>query len=97
MQEKVYQVLDKWLAIKDKQAIDIICNGLPSLYRRLPPERIFVEFVADAMEKAAQCTECGECEERCPYRLPIQEMIEPYVAEYRDILHIRNRTQIRLS
>ncbi len=29
MQEKVYQVLDKWLAIKDKQAIDIICNGLP--------------------------------------------------------------------
>ena len=56
-----------------------------------------MEFVADAMEKAAQCTECGECEERCPYSLPIQEMIEGYVAEYRDILHIRNRTQIRLS
>jgi len=55
----------------------------PSLYRRLPPERIFVDFVADAMEKAAQCTECGECEERCPYGLPIREMIEGYVAEYK--------------
>ncbi|MCK4782680.1 MAG: 4Fe-4S dicluster domain-containing protein [Desulfobacteraceae bacterium] len=39
--------------------------------------------MADAMEKAAQCTECGECEERCPYSLPIREMVERYVAEYK--------------
>jgi len=56
----------------------------PSLFRRLPPERIFSGFVADAMEKAADCTKCGECEERCPYGLPIQDMIENYVSRYRE-------------
>ena len=34
------------------------------------------------MEKAANCTECGECEERCPYHLPIREMIAEYVNWY---------------
>jgi predicted aldo/keto reductase-like oxidoreductase len=54
----------------------------PSIFRRLPAKRIFSEFVADAMEKAATCTKCGECEERCPYDLPIREMLEDYVGQY---------------
>lgn len=54
----------------------------PSLQRRLPPKRVFVEFVAEAMDKAANCNKCGECEERCPYGLPIREIIEGYVAEF---------------
>ena len=54
----------------------------PSLFKRLPPEKIFYGFVADAMERATQCTKCGECEERCPYGLPIQEMLEDYVKRY---------------
>jgi len=55
----------------------------PSLVKRLPPEIIFSGFVADAMEKATNCTKCGDCEERCPYNLPIQEMLEDYVNWYR--------------
>jgi len=54
----------------------------PSLCNRLPAERIFVEFAAVAMEKAARCTECGECEQRCPYDLPIREIIKGYVARH---------------
>jgi predicted aldo/keto reductase-like oxidoreductase len=27
------------------------------------------------------CVKCGRCAERCPYNLPIPEMIEKYVAE----------------
>jgi predicted aldo/keto reductase-like oxidoreductase len=27
------------------------------------------------MESARNCIECGECEEKCPYHLPIREMI----------------------
>jgi predicted aldo/keto reductase-like oxidoreductase len=31
---------------------------------------------ASMFEKAANCTECGECKERCPYELLIPEMIK---------------------
>jgi len=55
-----------------------------SLFKRLPPERIFSGMVAEALEKAANCTECGECEERCPYHLPIREMISEQVKRYQE-------------
>lgn len=48
---------------------------ISSAIKRLPPERLFTGMLADAMQKAATCTECGDCEERCPYRLPIREML----------------------
>jgi predicted aldo/keto reductase-like oxidoreductase len=54
----------------------------PSLVRRLPPERIYSDFVDDAMEKAANCTKCGDCEERCPYGIPIQDMLYKYVSQH---------------
>ncbi len=53
----------------------------PSMLKRLPDESIF-GFVAEFMEKAATCTECGECEERCPYHLPIRKMLSEYVEMY---------------
>jgi predicted aldo/keto reductase-like oxidoreductase len=34
------------------------------------------------VEKAASCTQCGECEERCPYHLPIRDMLAEYVNLY---------------
>ena len=37
------------------------------------------ERVAGAIEKAESCTECGECEARCPYHLPIRRLL-PYMA-----------------
>jgi predicted aldo/keto reductase-like oxidoreductase len=46
-----------------------------SAAKRLPPVRLFTGKFAEALEKAANCTECGECEERCPYHLPIRETI----------------------
>lgn len=56
----------------------------PSLARRLPPEHLFAGFWGQLMEKAADCTECGECEERCPYHLPIRELLAEYVKQYRE-------------
>ncbi|MFH1169604.1 MAG: aldo/keto reductase, partial [Chloroflexota bacterium] len=55
---------------------------LGSFARRLPPERIFTGGMAEAMDKAAQCSKCGDCETRCPYNLSIRDMIEENVTWY---------------
>ena len=56
----------------------------PSLVRRLPPEHLFSGFWGQVIEKAESCTECGECETRCPYHLPIRELISEYAKQYRE-------------
>ena len=56
----------------------------PSLVRRLPPEHLFSGLWGQIVEKAADCTECGECEERCPYHLPIRELLAEHVKQYRE-------------
>ncbi len=57
--------------------ISIVLTFAPSLSRRAP-ERLFHGVYAAAMEKAADCTKCGTCEEKCPYHLPIRDMMEEY-------------------
>ncbi len=56
-----------------------------SFFRRLPEERFFSGMLDNAMEKAADCTDCGECEERCPYKLPIREIMAEQVAWYQEM------------
>ena len=34
--------------------------------------------------KADECVECGECESRCPYHLPIREMLKKCVQDFRE-------------
>jgi predicted aldo/keto reductase-like oxidoreductase len=49
----------------------------PTFVKRLPPDWYLKSpFIPDGMAKAANCTECGECESRCPFNLPIREMIK---------------------
>jgi len=50
-----------------------------SFAKRLPEDRFFSDMVAKAMEAAAQCADCGDCEQRCPYQLPIREMLNEQV------------------
>jgi predicted aldo/keto reductase-like oxidoreductase len=50
-----------------------------SFYKRLPPERFFGDMVVSGMEKAVGCTDCGKCEERCPYHLPIRKIMQEQV------------------
>jgi len=45
-------------------------------------ERFFGDMVGKAMEAAAKCTECGECETRCPYQLPIRKLLQDQVEWY---------------
>lgn len=49
----------------------------PTFVKRLPPEWYLKSpMIPDGMAKAAGCIECGECEARCPFKLPIREMIK---------------------
>ena len=55
-----------------------------SAVNRLPTERLFTGMFAAAVEKAANCTECGDCEERCPYQLPIRKMLVEQAQYFRE-------------
>jgi len=56
--------------------------NITSFVKRMPPERVFAGGIAVGMERAATCTECGDCEEKCPYDLPIREMVAERVEWY---------------
>jgi predicted aldo/keto reductase-like oxidoreductase len=58
----------------------------PSFVARLPEEQLF-GFWAGLFEPAAKCNKCGECEERCPYHLPIRDLM----GEYYDLYESKKR------
>jgi predicted aldo/keto reductase-like oxidoreductase len=55
--------------------------GIKSVLKRFgnPDEISWIKGVA---EKARNCTECGDCLPRCPYQLPIPELIKKNLAWY---------------
>jgi len=68
-------------------------NGVPcqvamifdSLVARLTPEGV-AGTARRIVEAAPECTECGECEARCPYDLPIIETVKEALEKARAIL-----------
>jgi len=55
-----------------------------SFAKRLSEKQFFSRMLTEVMEKAANCNDCGECEERCPYHLPIREMLAEHVQWYQE-------------
>ncbi len=55
---------------------------LDSIIKRMAPDHVFAQF-AQLVDEAGSCTECGECEDSCPYNLPIREMIKERMALFR--------------
>jgi len=51
------------------------------MYRLWPPQ-VFFEGMEKIVESGRECVQCGECEEKCPYGLPIREMIVENIAFY---------------
>jgi len=69
----------------------------PGTFRRFPwsQERVKNHIVERRQRISAikSCTECGECEKRCPYGLPIIKMLQNMVIPMNDILTILGELQ----
>ncbi len=48
----------------------------------MPPQVVFADGIASRVEKAANCNKCGECEAKCPYGLPIMELLDEHSSFY---------------
>jgi aryl-alcohol dehydrogenase-like predicted oxidoreductase len=49
---------------------------------KLWPRETFLDWMGRVTDKARNCAQCGECETKCPYQLPIREMITENIAFY---------------
>ncbi|MBN2397326.1 MAG: aldo/keto reductase [Deltaproteobacteria bacterium] len=49
--------------------------GIKSMVKRMGPRILTEGWPKLAVEQARNCTECGECMERCPYGLPVPDLI----------------------
>ena len=69
-------------------------NGIPiqaamnydSFVKRLPREMLIAWAAGGIVEKAPGCAECGECESKCPYELPIIETVKRSLEKAREVM-----------
>jgi predicted aldo/keto reductase-like oxidoreductase len=54
--------------------------GLKTIIKRFGPHVQELKWMMDLIEKARNCSECGECLPRCPYQLPIPDIIKENLA-----------------
>ena len=54
--------------------------GLRSALKRFGKGFVKEGWPKEAIEKARNCSECGECLDRCPYQLPIPDLIKENLA-----------------
>lgn len=64
----------------EKIPISIVMSS--SLAESMSPEQSLSGEIVEALEKAVNCTQCGECEDRCPFHLSIREMMAERVEWY---------------
>jgi len=60
--------------------------NMQSFWQRMPAERLAAGWIAEAVAGAGACLECGECEDKCPYNLPIRDMLAENIAFYEQAL-----------
>ncbi|MBN1814284.1 MAG: aldo/keto reductase [Anaerolineae bacterium] len=52
---------------------------------KLWPWEVFFDWMGRVIDGARNCVQCGECEAKCPYQLPIREMIAENIAFYEGV------------
>ena len=56
--------------------------GLKSIIKRFGPQTQEADWIRSLIERARNCSECGECLTRCPYQLSIPDLIKKNLAWY---------------
>jgi predicted aldo/keto reductase-like oxidoreductase len=56
--------------------------GLKSIIKRFGPKTDQLSWFKSLIVRARNCTECGDCLPRCPYQLPIPDLIKENLAWY---------------
>ena len=56
---------------------------------RLWPLDNFFEWMKEPVESGSNCIQCGECEQKCPYHLPIREIIAENLDFYKEVVQRR--------
>jgi predicted aldo/keto reductase-like oxidoreductase len=58
---------------------------MASFLKRFPAEKVINGGPGQAAATYENCTDCGECEEKCPYDLPIRETMPRSVEAFEDL------------
>lgn len=64
---------------------------LRSHARRFPIERFFGDWGKKLVTQAETCAKCADCETRCPYNLPIRDLLKENVAWYHEQMSLHRR------
>jgi len=58
--------------------------NIRSFARRMPETRVYGEWGQSLISQAETCIRCGDCESRCPYSLPVPDMVAENAQWYRE-------------
>jgi aryl-alcohol dehydrogenase-like predicted oxidoreductase len=64
------------------EGISISMVMITQVMWKLWPRESFLRSMGKHIDGARSCAQCGECETKCPYQLPIREMITENIAFY---------------
>ncbi len=56
---------------------------IPVEIMNMPPQTLFSDRFSAPFDRAATCSQCGDCDGKCPYGLPVIELIAENVNLYR--------------
>jgi predicted aldo/keto reductase-like oxidoreductase len=68
--------------------------GLQTVVKRFGPVVQELDWFQSLVEKARNCSECGDCLQRCPYQLPIPDLIKKNLAWYDNLKTLNKKNGV---